>query len=151
MKISCFCFVWLKAILISGAFVGIFHLFYVFNALKKYDFPTNEWYMLGLRLEITKNKLDEIEGIHADVSRCLIECLYYWFCNGGFYDMFNSPPIWRSLLVALIGNGNYLTAEQLIDHGKSMCAVGKFRGSKVSHFVSFFHIQKILCGILFCG
>lgn len=109
-----------ESILINGAFVGLPHLFYVFHALKKYNFPINEWYMLGLRLGITKNKLDEIEATHhTDVSRCLIECLSYWL----YYvnDMYSNPPIWRSLLVALIGCGNCFTADRLIDHGKSIC------------------------------
>lgn len=109
-----------KSILINGAFVGLPHLFYVFHALKKYNFPINEWYMLGLRLGITKNKLDEIEATHhTDVSRCLIECLSYWlYCVN---DMYSNPPIWRSLLVALIGSGSCFTADRLIDYGKSIC------------------------------
>ena len=42
-------------------------------------------------------------------------------------------------------------ATDICTHELAYRTVSKFQGSKVLHFVSLFHIQKISCGILFRG
>ena len=55
-------------------------------------------------------------------------------------------PLYSSAHIIKYANGACT-----VHTSNTIIMVGKFRESKVSHFVSLFHIHKILCGILFRG
>ena len=55
----------------------------------------DDWYNLGLQLDVPKDKLREIEDAYPDKpSRCKEEIIYYWLKTG-------ENPSWKSLAAAI--------------------------------------------------
>ena len=76
----------------------------VLTVLEKSNFPDNQWDDLGLKLGITKPKLDTIRVDNQDSKDCLKECLSRWLQQD--YDTTQySLPTMESLAAALRGMG----------------------------------------------
>ena len=55
----------------------------IVKALEKSNFSEAKWFSLGLKLDISHNKLKTIETNYPrDVQRCLTECLAKWLESG---------------------------------------------------------------------
>ena len=76
----------------------------VLSVLEKGNFPDNQWDDLGLKLGITKPKLETIKKDKQDSNERLKECLSRWLQQN--YDTTRySQPTMESLAAALRGMG----------------------------------------------
>ena len=59
-----------------------------FDVLKKCGFPKERWRDLGLRLNLEKTTLDDIDDKYPD--HCLMEVLYKWWSSPRDFPSFGS-------------------------------------------------------------
>ena len=81
----------------------------VFTVLKDNHFPDNQWDDLGLKLGITKPKLDTIKEDKQDSKDRLKECLSHWLQQDYDINQYGKPTM-MSLAAALRGMGQKAVA-----------------------------------------
>ena len=97
----------------------------VLSVLEKGNFPDNKWDDLGLKLGITKPKLDTIRVDKQDSKDCLKECLSRWLQRN--YDTTQySLPTMKSLAAALRGMGQNAVASSVTPNLTMSPAHGQF-------------------------
>ena len=86
----------------------------VLSVFKNSHFPDNQWDDLGLKLGITKPKLETIRVDKQDSKDCLKECLSCWLYQNYDTDQYGKPTCtMESLAAALRGMGLTAVAERL--------------------------------------
>ena len=76
----------------------------VLTVLEKSNFSDNKWDELGLKLGITKPKLETIREDKQDSNARLKECLSRWLHQNYDIDQYYKPTV-ESLVAALKGMG----------------------------------------------
>ena len=84
----------------------------VLSVLEKGNFPDNQWDDLGLKLGITKPKLDTIKKDKQDSNDRLKECLSRWLQQNYDTTQYRLPTM-ESLAAALRGMGQNAVASSV--------------------------------------
>ena len=98
----------------------------VFTVLEKSKFPDNQWDDLGLKLGITKPKLDTIREDKQDSNDRLKECLSCWLYQNYDIEQYGKPTV-ESLAAALRGMGlNAVASKVPLNLTKAPAQHGQF-------------------------
>ena len=105
------------------------------------DISGQEWFTLGIQLDVKDATLKDIEANHrGDVQRCKMEMLSVWLQSGPL-----NP--WKKLATTLENMGKKVLAQRVLQLGKCNTILPqKVKGTMSCVKKSWAHPQGVICG-----